>query len=656
MTWWHYLLLVNVYLTLFFVFYAMLLRRETFFNLNRVYLVSSALLSFCIPVIQSSWIKGLFITKQVQETIHHVGPSVIYRITGHAPTVHQLTLGQIIGGIYVAGILILTIRFFYQLAVINWVISQPKSDTSYSFFKQIKIEQRDTDSHNDVITAHEEVHARQWHTADLLLMEAIMIINWFNPVVYLYRNAVKYIHEFIADRDAVKAGTNKAEYAMLLLSQTFVTPPYHLVNPFFNSSLLKQRIQMLNKNRSHWMMLVKYGFSAPLFALMLILSSATVDKSKTLTVITNTANNVFHTPAAQTFSTGNISAADQADLEEVIRQHQQGAGAQSAVNGIQGEPPVETAEQSAEFPGGIEYFNRYLSTYVRYPAEAKKRGVQGKVFCSFVVEKDGSISNIKVVRGIGAGADEEAVRVIAGMPKWNPGMQNGVKVRQLYTVPISFVLADGNETFTAVEQSAMYPGGMSAFGRYLGNNIRYPQEAREKRIQGKVYVSFVVEKDGSLSDVRALRDIGGGLGDEAVRVIEQSPRWNPGMQNGNLIRQRVTTPVSFTLTDDYVADNHKDSAATSRFRGSQTYNYSMVTNNNDADNDLLEARFTEHVKASAMPLADSKTLAQGKGGIKPINLFKEKAEKNLTLDKAANGVVSMVTKHKSFFDLSSLGL
>lgn len=655
MTWWHYLLLVNVYLTLFFVFYALFLRRETFFNLNRVYLVSSALLSFCIPAIQSTWIKGLFITQQVKETIFHVGPSVMYTIAGHTPAVHQLTLGQIIGGIYVAGILVLTIRFFYQLAVINWVISQPKSDTSYSFFKQIKIEQRDSDTHNQVITAHEEVHARQWHTADLLLMEAIMIINWFNPVVYLYRNAVKYIHEFIADRDAIKAGTNKAEYAMLLLSQTFVTPPYHLVNPFFNSSLLKQRIQMLHKNRSHWVMLVKYGLSAPLFALMLILSSATVDKSKTIQAINNTAKQVFTTPAAQTFSTGDISAADQADLEEVIKQHKDPATIVSEDGPALPPDVVYAPEQSAGFPGGMEAFSRYLATNIRYPAEARKKNIQGKVFCSFIVEKDGSVSNLKVLRGIGAGADEEALRVVAGMPKWVPATQNGVNVRQLYTLPITFVLADGNETFTAVEQSAMFPGGMGAFGRYLGNNIRYPQEAREKRLQGKVFVSFIVEKDGSLSDVRALRDIGGGLGDEAVRVIEKSPRWNPGVQNGNLVRQRVTTPVSFTLTDDYIADNHKDSVSMPRLKGTQQYSYAYNTNNDD--NGALEARFTEHVKASAMPPLTDKTIAQAKsGGIKPINLFKDKAEKNLTLDKAANGVVSVVTKHKSFFDLSGLGL
>jgi len=334
MTWWHYLLLANVYLTLFFVFYTLFLRRETFFNLNRVYLVSAALLSFFIPVIQSDWIKTLFITQKVKETIYAVGPAVYnFTVRANAIPQHQVTIGQILGGVYLAGILVLTIKFFYQLAVLNWVISQKKTETTYSFFKQIKVEDRDT--YNDVITAHEESHARQWHSADILLLEAIMIVNWFNPVVYWYRNAVKHIHEFIADRDALKEGANKAEYALLLLSQTFVTPPYHLVNPFFNHSLLKQRIQMLQKNKSQRIKLIKYGLSAPLFALMLVLSSATVNNSKTINSINYTAGKVFSSPANFASSVReagyqnvayypnpeNLSSQDQEDLDAVIKQH-----------------------------------------------------------------------------------------------------------------------------------------------------------------------------------------------------------------------------------------------------------------------------------------------------------------------------------------------
>ncbi|GAB3915457.1 M56 family metallopeptidase [Mucilaginibacter boryungensis] len=678
MTWWHYLLLANVYLTLFFTFYALFLRKETFFNLNRVYLVSSALLSFMIPVIQSDWIKTLFITQKVQETIYHVGPAVMYSFNVTAKAEHALTLGQIAGGIYALGILVLTVKFFYQLAVINYVISQPKSDTTYSFFNRIRIEERDTD--NEVITAHEQAHARHWHSADILLLEAIMILNWFNPVVYMYRNAVKHIHEFIADRDVLKAGANKAEYAMLLLSQTFITPPYHLVNPFFNSSLLKRRIMMLHKNKSNRVMLMKYGLSAPLFMLMLVLSSATVNNSKTIQVINNTAQHVFTTPAARTFDPEHLSADDQADLAAAIRQNEQ-AASQAAMDesslqpvNLSGNVKYTAITQNASFPGGQAAFNSYVGGNIRYPAEARQKNIQGKVYCTFIVEKDGTVSNPKVIHGIGGGADEEALKVVAAMPKWAPAMQNGQAIRQQFTIPISFTLTgdktmadEGNEVFTAVEQMTEFPGGLPAFGNYLSKNIRYPAVARENHVQGKVFLTFVVEKDGSITDIKVLRGIGSGADEEAVRVIKNSPKWKPAMQNGRLVRAQFTVPISFALKDNDTESNGKDTVsnlATIKTKNAIDQNAHKYSANNavptrNTDTAKLEAHFTSVAKSQPV-FADGRNINAAvinktpTAGIKVINQFKEKAAKGIISEKATNGVVLMITKHKPFYDQESI--
>jgi TonB family protein len=675
MTWWHYLLLANVYLTLFFTFYALFLRKETFFNLNRVYLVSSALLSFTIPVIQSNWIKTLFITQKVQETIHHVGPAVMYSFNVTAKAEHSLTLGQIAGCIYALGILVLTIKFFYQLAVINYVISQPKSDTTFSFFNRIRIEDRDTD--NEVINTHEQAHARQWHSVDILLLEAIMILNWFNPVVYMYRNAVKHIHEFIADRDVLKGGANKAEYAMLLLSQTFITPPYHLVNPFFNSSLLKQRILMLQKNKSHRMMLIKYGLSAPLFMLMLVLSSATVNNSKTIQAINTTAQEVFTTPAARTFDPEHLSVDDQADLNTVIKQNQQAVN-QSALDersfqpvNLTGNVKYTAITQNALFPGGDAAFHNYINSNVRYPAEAREKNIQGKVYCSFVVEKDGTISNSKLLRGIGGGADEEAIKVVAAMPKWTAAMQNGQTIRQQFTIPISFTLVespakddDNNEVFTAVEQMTEFPGGLTAFGEYVSKNIRYPALARENHVQGKVFLAFIVEKDGSLTDVKIIHGAGSGMDEEAMRVIKNSPKWKPAIQNGRLVRTRFTVPVSFYLTENN-SESRKDTthaaivkAKTNNEQNPNKYNPNTVAERR-ADTSQLEARFSSHVK-SPVTFTDGKNINASAiaktslPGIKAINLLKDKAAKGIISEKATNGVVLVITKHLPFFEQESL--
>jgi beta-lactamase regulating signal transducer with metallopeptidase domain len=241
MTWWHYLLLVNIYLTLFFGFYALLLRRETFFQLNRIYLVSAAVLSFIIPLIQAQWVKNLFITKQVQNTLYSTS-SADMLVTFAPIKDNHVTIGQLLIVLYIIGAVFLTIRLVWHLILLKRLINAPAA-SAFSFFKKIKLNH--SIPGGEVIIRHEEVHARQWHSADILIIEAVMIINWFNPVVYLYRFAIKHIHEFIADEQALLHGTSKADYALLLLSQTFNAPTHRLVNPFFNHSLLKQRIMML---------------------------------------------------------------------------------------------------------------------------------------------------------------------------------------------------------------------------------------------------------------------------------------------------------------------------------------------------------------------------------------------------------------------------
>ncbi|HEY5328086.1 MAG TPA: M56 family metallopeptidase, partial [Mucilaginibacter sp.] len=221
MTWWQYLMLVNIYLLLFYGFYVLLLSRETFFQLNRIYLVSAALLSFFIPLIQSDWVKNLFITQQVKYNIYS-SPVMLYRFKPISGT--PITIGRILVIIYLTGIIFLLVKLIWQLMALKKAINHPQSPTAYSFFKKIKLG-NDLSNHK-VIAAHEQVHASQWHSADVLIIETVKIINWFNPVVYLYRFAIKHIHEFIADRQALKSGTGKADYALILLSQTFNTPTH----------------------------------------------------------------------------------------------------------------------------------------------------------------------------------------------------------------------------------------------------------------------------------------------------------------------------------------------------------------------------------------------------------------------------------------------
>src|SRR6185437_7312664 len=179
MTWWQYLMLVNIYLLLFYGFYVLLLSRETFFHLNRVYLVAATLLSFFIPLIQSDWVKNLFITQKVQYTIYS-SPILIYQFKAIPET--NISIGQVLLCIYLGGVVFLTARFVWRLIALRRLLRQSQLTEPYSFFKKIRVQENLVNS--DVITAHEYVHATQWHSADIMLMEVVTIVNWFNPVVY----------------------------------------------------------------------------------------------------------------------------------------------------------------------------------------------------------------------------------------------------------------------------------------------------------------------------------------------------------------------------------------------------------------------------------------------------------------------------------------
>ena len=655
MSWWQYLLLVNIYLVLFYAFYILLLRKETFFQLNRIYLVTAALLSFFIPLIQANWIKDLFITQQVKYTIYS-NPVMIYSF--RPAETSQISIGQVLAVLYGAGILCLSVRLVWQLMMLKRVINQPQATAAYSFFGKIRLDEANAD--NPIIEAHELVHAQQWHSADVLLIELVMIINWFNPAVYLYRISIKHIHEYIADRQAIQSGTNKAEYALLLLSQTFEAPAHRLVNPFYNHSLLKQRIIMLQKNKSQRISLIKYGLSAPLFILMLILSSATINNSKPITDINIKAHQLFNTPAQADFIKNTIDNEPQtvkksAPIATVPDTIKTKAGA-----------IYSSVDKVPEFPGGIEAFGKFLGANIKYPQNALEQRIQGRVIVSFVVEMDGSLSGHEVLRGVNKELDDEAVRVLKLSPKWEPGLRDNEKVRTQYTVPINFSLDKEEEkpsatksdvVFTSVEQVPEFPGGLEGLGRFLGTTIKYPKAEREKGIQGRVIATFVVEPDGSLSDVKIIRGVSKGIDDESLRVLALSPHWKPGYQNNKAVRVQYAIPISFTLSDVDKAGkpgvNKTGNTETGKDASSFTTNKIMPDTNKTHPGDMkIALRDKPGSVPAPLYVVDGRILASGDintinpNSIQSISILKDKAATDIYGTKGANGVVLITTKAK----------
>nr|WP_294894918.1 TonB family protein [uncultured Pedobacter sp.] len=443
-----------------------MLRKETFFSLNRYYLLFVALASGLIPLIKTNWFNET--AQPVQQRF--INATVIVMNGYASPIEDNWTLGDILTLIYFGVILLMSIRLVYKLTKLNQVLKDKDQPEAFSFFRKIRINKNLPEQ--TTIEKHELTHAKQLHSADVLLFEVLSIINWFNPIIYCYKNSIKHIHEFIADEVVLKTKIDKRNYALLLLSKNFGVATHTLTNNFFNQSLLKRRIEMMNKTKSRKTAIIKYGLSAPLFLLAMVLSSAKISESKTINnlsekvqpekqlseilipdVVSNLAQTATKENETTTISKNETdllkpdSVAKPKSAKTLMLTEGSVAGYGNLSNDTTNANSIFTnVEVLPSFPGGIEAFGKFLGKNMKYPEDARKQNIQGRVFCQFVVEKDGSLSNIKVVRGIGDGCDEEAVRVLALSPKWNPGMHKGEIVRVSYVLPIFFQLKDENKS------------------------------------------------------------------------------------------------------------------------------------------------------------------------------------------------------------------
>lgn len=245
-------------------------------------------------------------------------------------------------------------------------------------------------------------------------------------------------------------------------------------------------------------------------------------------------------------------------------------------------------EEAPEFPGGNSSLLTYLARNVKYPAKAQENGIKGTVLVEFVVNKDGSVVEPKVIESLGTDCDFEALRAVSSMPKWKPGKQNGKPVQVRYTVPIQFMMgfpntipnannaanvrtnvnnkaanantqvanvnlkvasngADDDDVYDAVEEMPEFPGGQAKLLEFIARNVKYPVKAQENGIQGTVIISFVVGKDGNVTEPKVTRSLDPQTDAEALRVISAMPKWKPGKQNGKPLRVKYNVPIQFRL-------------------------------------------------------------------------------------------------------------
>ncbi|RZM29625.1 MAG: TonB family protein [Pedobacter sp.] len=457
MSWAHYLLQANLYLIVFFAFYKAFLEGETYFKLNRYYLIAAGIFSLIIPFIRLEWFFRQPVTQKISAGVGQL--TILISGEGNETVQEHINWGNIVVFLYITGALFFLGRFILQLFSINKIFNRDNPGSAFTFFGKTSIDPNLPSQ--DTINAHEHIHIKQFHTADILFFEIIGIVTWFNPVIYFYKHAIKNIHEYLADDAAAKYIGDKEAYAMLLLSEAFGVNPSAITNSFFNKSLIKKRILMLHKEKSRKTAILKYGLFVPLFSAMLILSSATLRRNEEMLSVSkqiplNTPMKAFKEVLIDE-TTSTPSPAD--TVHEVLNEKE----TQRDYTNIQIEDDSENPDLISSneisrdtlpdaihnfteldvvptFPGGMRKFYAYVAKNIKYPTEAMQNNVQGRVILSFTVEKNGELTNIQVDRKAGSGLDEEAVRVLQASPLWTPGKMNDELVRVKYNIPISFVL------------------------------------------------------------------------------------------------------------------------------------------------------------------------------------------------------------------------
>ena len=488
--------------------YKLLFRNSNRFQLNRIILLTISVFAFALPFIriniEGQQFQEMPSFKQEMDVIFYSDAMI------EAPVeTKTLSFTDIISYIYIIGVVFLLMKFVYNIVKIYKIKAGKKIETiddvnyiytneshiPFSFLKNIYIPKDNLDA---MIIKHEMSHVKNYHSVDVILMEIMIAFQWFNPFVRMIKNELKSNHEFIADSEAIKNEDEKSNYMMLLLQQC-TADDFSTIANNFSFLLTKKRITMITKNQKVKGSVIKVLLTLPVFALLILLNTQcdnvkpNEEKQQTPAVenkaegeVGNLAGRIifsdekpfpcanvalekdgkvvysvtadengnyefksipagtynlktfyegyttmiiegFNIPANK-FAFQNLYLLKQDDADETSSQKPQ----------VTQDSLYRVTEVMPEYPGGPNEMMRYIQENIKYPQSAIDNKIEGRVFVTFVVEKDGSITNAAVMRGIDKECDAEALRVVSSMPKWNPGQHKGEVVRTQFTIPIIY--------------------------------------------------------------------------------------------------------------------------------------------------------------------------------------------------------------------------
>ena len=513
---------VAVCLALFYLFHKLLMSRDTFHTFNRFAILSMMLLSLVLPLVHLSLDSEAGINRGTVALEGLVAQTVVD--DGGNGVGEGMTLTQVLLATYVLGVvlfigkallsvgsLLRLIRRARCVEVRNGIrIYTMQGDISpFSWFRYIIMSEKDWQENRREIVLHEMAHIRRCHSMDVAVCNMMIVFQWYNPAAWLLKRELQTVHEYEADEAVLSAGVDANHYQMLLIRKAVGERLFSMANNL-NHNSLKKRITMMKIKRTNPVQKAKIAFVLPLAAMTVaaFASQKVESLSEKVEQESEAFSSVSDNPVVRAVGETVHVAAVKLQEEKALEEASSLSMASDTAETKSGKEFPCIPETFPQFPGGHIALVEYLSKNIKFPKEKEKENVRARVVASFTVDKDGSITDAKIVRSQGEAFDNEALRVINGMPKWIPGTQNGKAVSVKYTLPITFSTTDSDKKIKSVRTIDMYDnGGKQPEGKVVSRKAEmFSSEDFVLVVNGKVVEALSGIKPSDIEKVDVKKD------------------------------------------------------------------------------------------------------------------------------------------------------
>lgn len=593
---------------LFLVIYDFFLKKETFFQWNRFYLLGTFVLSLILP-----WVKIEAFKQQVPQTFAQY-PEYLWGLQNEAVVVQvqesaswNLTWQEVVfyGGMLVALVLFgLKIRQLYLLRKSGEKISYPlftqivieNSNIAFSFFKSIFIGDKVLKMKHDTIIAHELVHIKQRHTYDLLFFELMRIVGWFNPLVYVYQNRISELHEFIADAQVSKE--HKSDHYEQLLAQVFQTKHISFINQFFTQSLIKKRIIMLQKSKSKKVWQLKYLLLVPMVLGILLYSSCELEKTASDSQESIISDELLMAEVTTDIKENNLTvnyletsglALKYHNPEEIITKYDYFKYElliyelleNSLAEAIKENPNEEQINLEISLPSTKRYDNFVFKKKAYKIIDGNVKSLIKKYNKDITYRDNPHLNDFQVfkvndVRKFSINELQDFEEVLTNFDSKPDYLQNIIlednnNTFEIYTkvftnaLGLKYQVSEldiTNIPFAVVDEVPIFPGCEEAddkracfnekMQQHIGKHFNYPQAAYDANIEGRVSAMFLITSEGTIENIK-MRGPDKLLEDEVERIIKRLPKMTPGRQSNKAVNVPFSIPVVFKL--DYLSSS-----------------------------------------------------------------------------------------------------